>query len=285
MSTESIRIGPCNVIYDGQHLGLTIGGVEVEVTTSTHVTMVDQLGETIVDEFVMGRNITVKVPLAETTIENLVKLMPGATLLTDGARATGTITVSAVPGNLEYIFINGVKFTFTTVVDNPHEVLRTGVMTTAELAQSLLDSINDSIDDRITRASYSLTGSVITITYDRYGVEGNAFTLGAGTAAADIVMSGATLTGGVVANKQRVDVVLNAGYSLLESAKVLILHPTRLPATDRSEDLIVWRANAPGELQFAYKFDTERVFMANFKGFPDPNNGYRLFSVGNINAI
>ncbi len=283
MSTQNIRIGPCEVIFDGQQLGLTIGGVEVEVTTSTHTTMVDQLGETIVDEFVMGRNITIKVPLAETTIENLVKLMPGSVLVTDGVAASGTITVAVNPANNETMIVNGVTYTFKTVAvsETDIELGATASLTALEIATVL----GRSIDPLVSVATYTRVGAVVTVTYDTTGVAGNAFTLDAGTAGADLTLSGATLASGVDATKSRLDVSLNAGFSLLSSAKKLILHPTAKPANDRSEDLIVWKANAPGELQFAYKFDQERVFMANFKGFPDPASSYRLFSIGHEEAV
>ena len=81
---ENIRLGSCRVIYDDRDLGLTIGGVEVTVTTTTHQTKVDQFGETLVEETVTGRNILVKAPLAETTLENMASLMPGAELVVDG---------------------------------------------------------------------------------------------------------------------------------------------------------------------------------------------------------
>jgi hypothetical protein len=83
-STENVKLGVCTILFDDVDLGYTKGGVEVTVATSTHEVKVDQLGETIVNEIVTGRTVLAKVPLAETTLENLVKIMPGATLVTDG---------------------------------------------------------------------------------------------------------------------------------------------------------------------------------------------------------
>lgn len=81
---ENVRIGICSVTFKTVDLGFTQGGVEVEVTTETHKTLVDQHGSTPLAENIMGRSITVRCPFAETTLENLVALMPGATLITDG---------------------------------------------------------------------------------------------------------------------------------------------------------------------------------------------------------
>lgn len=79
--TRNIKLGTCKVMFDGNDLGFTIGGVELTVTTNTHETKVDQFGDTVVNDRIMGRNIMVKVPLAETTLENLVTIMPGAELV------------------------------------------------------------------------------------------------------------------------------------------------------------------------------------------------------------
>lgn len=82
-STENVKLGVCTILFNEVDLGFTKGGVEVEVTTDTHEVTVDQMGETPIDEIITGRKVSVKVPLAETTLENLVAIMPGATLITD----------------------------------------------------------------------------------------------------------------------------------------------------------------------------------------------------------
>jgi len=79
MGTENVKLGVCNVTYGGTDLGLTKGGVEVEVTTDTHKVMVDQYGESEINEQIVKRSIKVTVPMAETTLDNMVLIMPGAT--------------------------------------------------------------------------------------------------------------------------------------------------------------------------------------------------------------
>lgn len=86
--TNNVKLGVCKITFDGVDLGYTKGGVDVSVTTETHKTEVDQFGKSPISEIIMGRSCTVKVPLAETTLENLVKVMPGATLTTDGTDPT-----------------------------------------------------------------------------------------------------------------------------------------------------------------------------------------------------
>lgn len=77
---SNIRMGTCKIIYDGVDLGLTIGGVEVTVETTTKEIKVDQFGDTVASEYIMGRQIMVKVPMAETTVENMNSIMPGSVL-------------------------------------------------------------------------------------------------------------------------------------------------------------------------------------------------------------
>jgi hypothetical protein len=81
--TKNVKLGVCKIFFDTKDLGYTKGGVEVEVTTETKKVEVDQFGKTVINEIIMSRNVTVKVPLAETTLDNLVLIMPGASLVTD----------------------------------------------------------------------------------------------------------------------------------------------------------------------------------------------------------
>lgn len=82
-STNNVKLGVCRIYFNGIDLGYTQGGVDVEVSTDTHKVMVDQFGETEVNEYIMKRTCQVTVPLAETTVDNMVTIMPGATLVTD----------------------------------------------------------------------------------------------------------------------------------------------------------------------------------------------------------
>jgi len=86
--TANVKLGVCKITFGGVDLGYTKGGVEVDVTTDTHEVTVDQFGESVINEYVTKRDIKVKAPLAETTLENLVAIMPGSSLIVDGVDAT-----------------------------------------------------------------------------------------------------------------------------------------------------------------------------------------------------
>lgn len=98
-NTQNVKLGVCRVTFGGTDLGFTKGGVEVSVETQTHEVTVDQMGDTPINEYITSRSCTVTVPLAETTLENLVKVMPGATLVTDTQETTKKyVTVPTATG-------------------------------------------------------------------------------------------------------------------------------------------------------------------------------------------
>lgn len=95
---ENVKLGVCRVLFDGQDMGFTKGGVDVTVSTETHEVQVDQYGQTPINEYVTGRTVTVKVPLAETTLENLTAIMPGATLVTNSTTNAARVDVPTAVG-------------------------------------------------------------------------------------------------------------------------------------------------------------------------------------------
>ena len=85
---KNVKLGPCTATFGSTALGYTKGGVEVDITTTRKNVTLDQFGETEVDEYITGRQVMVRVPLAEHDLENLATVIPNATLITDGTDAT-----------------------------------------------------------------------------------------------------------------------------------------------------------------------------------------------------
>jgi len=275
-STRNVKLGVCRVFFDGNDLGYTKGGVEVEVSTETHRVEVDQFGKTPIDEVIMGREVSAKVPLAETTLDNLVAIMPGATLVeTGGVKATGTIVFADVGDANDTVTVNGKVFTAVASATAPDEFTIGG--TAAATAANLLAKLQASLDIRVVQANYSLATATITATFTQKGTAGNAFTLAkSGT---DITVSGATLASGAAPTARKVDVATGIGVSLLQTAKKLVLHPIASNADDASEDFVIPLANTSGALQFAYKLEDERIYNVTFMGYPDAATG-KLFTFG-----
>jgi hypothetical protein len=163
-----VTLGACRVMYGGVDLGYTMGGVEVEVVTESRNITLDQFGDSTINQSILGRSVRITVPLAETTLDNLVKIMPGATLI------------------------------------------------------------------------------------------------------------GST--------SKRVDVSHSSGLSLMDFAQILKLHPQINADDDLNDDFVVPRAVTPGDIQFAYKSDGERVYSISFMGYASPNSDI-LFYVGDPSAV
>lgn len=274
--TNNVKLGVCRVYFDGVDLGYTQGGVDVTVTTDTRKVLIDQFGKTPVNESIEGRNCTVKCPLAETTLRNLVRIMPGATLVTDGVQASATLTftVNATAG--QTLTINGTVFTYQ--VANPTTLYQVKIGATATASvQAMSDAVNLALTDVLTSAS----SLVLTMRAVDPGTAGNAFTV---ARTAGTTLSSATLLGGVAETRSRVDVVTAVGTSMLSIVKQLRLHPIAKLATDLSEDFIVPRTATAGALQFAFKNDAERVYNVEFMAYADPVTG-KLFSVGDPLAV
>jgi hypothetical protein len=278
-NTDNVKLGVCSITYKGFDLGYTKGGVDVDVTTDTHQTTVDQFGESIVNEWITKRNIKITCPLAETTVDNLVAIMPGSTMVSNGTAATGSITIATNPSNGETIIVNGKTITFKTFAANANEVTLGGsaAATAANLKIALSESIN------YATFSYVAASSVVGIAYNTKSIAGNDFTLATGTAATKVTMSGAKLTGGIDGTLIRVDVTNAVGTNLLATAGVLTLHPIANGAST-AEDLTVPLAATPGAMKFSFKYNDERIFNTEFNGYPDPETKV-LFKLGDLAAV
>lgn len=278
--TKNVRVGVCQVFYDGIDLGYTKGGVEVEVKTESYKAEVDQFGKTPISEILMGRAVTAKVPMAETTLENLVAIMPGASLVVvGGAKATGTVTIATNPTNGQTIVINGVTITFRTaapIASNNEVLIGAAAVNTAANLQAFLQASNNV---KLATAQYSVAAAVVTATFNDFGLAGNAFTLATGTAGAAVTVSGATLASGTEPTSKRVDVTDGVGINLLAIAKELRLHPVDKLPDDKSDDFVIPLAATPGGVQFSYKLDEERIYPVEFTGYPDPTTR-RLYYQG-----
>lgn len=278
-TTKNVKLGVCKVYYGGVDLGLTKGGVEVAVTTETFKVEVDQYGKTPVKEQIMGRQVSAKVPMAETTLQNMADLMPGAALVTNGVKASATLTFGTVTAS-STATIGGQVFTFVTTNPGLHSV-RIGI-NVQETIDNFVSAVNRAGLQRLIGGVVAIqtAPTVVTIRAVDPGVAANAVTI---TAALGITASGATLTGGVAETRARLDVTTGTGADLLDLAQELRLHPVANADTDFSEDFVIHKAATPGALQFAYKLDAERIFNADFAGYPHPDTG-KLFSIGNPNA-
>lgn len=281
--TRNVKLGVCRVTWGGVDLGYTKGGVEVEVASETHKVTVDQFGSSEINEYIMGRSCKVKAPLAETTVENLQRIMPGSTLTVSGTgvKASGHFTFTGQPAAGDSITANGVTFVFVAAATGAANEIVIGADLDATLTE-IETVLSASTDFRVDDAVYAADAATdrIVVTYEIAGIAGNVFTLSAD--GSTISVSGSTLTGGQEA-KRKAAVTNAIGVSLLETARELVLHPIAKADSDKSDDFTVPLANTAGQASFAYKLDEERIFNVEFTGYPDPNTKV-LFIVGDPSA-
>lgn len=283
-STRNVKLGVCNAYYGGKDLGLTQGGVEVSVSTETYRVEVDQHGKTAINDLIQGRTVSVKVPMAESTLRNLVSIMPGATLVTDGAGSKASVTYTAIPEVGDTVVVNGVTFTFaaSTAGDFKNVLLGTDLRSTLANLVAALELIEIRPDLGGVAAKISTTGTTLLLEVRDPTPLGDALTLAvtgtAGTA------SGATFTGGKAETRARVEVTSGAGLDLLSMAQTLRLHPVSRDADDFTDDFILYAAGTGGALQFAYKLDAERIYNVDFAGYPHPEHK-KVFAMGDPTAV
>lgn len=84
----NVKVGICDVFFNGVNLGHTKGGVEVSYEPEYHEVAVDAYGNTPVEKYLIGERLTAVVPLAEYTIANLNKAIPQSTLAGTNSRIT-----------------------------------------------------------------------------------------------------------------------------------------------------------------------------------------------------
>lgn len=265
-TTENVKLGTCSVLFGGVNLGYTKGGVEVAVETATHEVTVDQFGSTPISELITGRTVTATVPLAETTLENLVAIMPGATLTTNGAKASGTITIGTNPTADKTVTVAGTTFTFATSPSIANDVAIG--LDAAGTATNLAAAINAASIGYVATAA----AAVVTVKSKATGSGWNA-TISTSDSTSLTVVS---LTGGADATSANVVVKTGVNTNLLDVAQELILRPLN---TFGEDDFKIYKAACPGALRFSYSVENERVFSAEFKGYS--TSAGALFAVGN----
>ena len=81
----------------------------------------------------------------------------------------------------------------------------------------------------------------------------------------------------------RIDVQTGVGENLITYAKKLILRPKYMGSAT-TEDMVIWKAATPGNMEFAYSLDSERIFNVTFKGYPDSSQNDILFTYGDSAA-
>lgn len=266
-NTKNVKLGVCKVVYDGKDLGYTKGGVEVEVSTDTHKVTVDQFGQSEINEYIEKRSVVAKLPLAETTLENLIKIMPGATLIDNAVKQVTTVTVDTAVSATSYtVTIAGQAFTVVSDAD----------ATQGEIALALVAAINADVSVGFIASTAAIVTDIVASDLVLTAKVSDDALVVAVNANMSVVETTAAATGA-----KRVDVTNGIGSSLLDTAKELSLRP--IGSVNSNDDFTIPLAATAGALSFSYKFDEERIYNVEFMGYPNPVTKL-LFTIGDKTA-
>jgi hypothetical protein len=266
-STNNVKLGVCTIEYGGVDLGYTKGGVEVEVGTETYKVMIDQFGNSPVKEYITARTCVVRAPLAETTLEVLNEIMPGASLVDNATKQVVTVVESSPSASTEYILtVNGTNYSFTP----------DGTPTQAEFADGFAAVINA---DGARAMDGSNVGNDLVLTARTSGLTYSVVEAAASTGTFDSI----TETTAAATGAKRVDVTTNVSADLKAIASTLKLHPIAA-GSDLNEDFIIPLAATGGALQYSYKLDEERIYSVEFNAYPDDSQNGLLFRIGDESA-
>lgn len=80
----------------------------------------------------------------------------------------------------------------------------------------------------------------------------------------------------------RADLGADAGASLRTEAKLLVIHPIKNVATDKSEDITIYRAVSADNIELPYKIDEQKVIEVTMHALVDESygTGRRLGHIG-----
>ena len=93
----AVQIGVCNVTFDGVDLGFTKGFVKLKYSSESVEVTVDQ-EDAPIDELITKQSLEVTVPMAESDLERLETLLPGATYVLDSGGVKKKLTLSGESG-------------------------------------------------------------------------------------------------------------------------------------------------------------------------------------------
>ena len=239
--------------------------MDVSIKTTTKTINVDQHGDSPINEVILGRTLTVKCPFSEADLDTFYALMKpsGATLAGTAAAGSGSIQVKSAPADGDTLKVNGLTITFASpaTADNfaGAVVYIDGTVNTAANMAMVIGAHATDVQATVSNDTVLLEGDNDT-----------ALNVTGTFATADSVVISMNNNGSATPGKRKVTISANAGLSLFKGAQELVLHPTNLPDNDRSEDFTVPLASLPGSLDFAYRFDTQRIYTGTFTGYVDP---------------
>jgi hypothetical protein len=95
-SLDNVKLGVCEIEFNGVHLGHTMGGVTLRIGTLAAEKKVDRYGDQVVGYHDMGTTVEVVLNVAEETIANIESYFPNSTRVGDIVYFGGTVGAALV---------------------------------------------------------------------------------------------------------------------------------------------------------------------------------------------
>jgi hypothetical protein len=284
-TVANIRVEPCNVSFNGSDLGFVDGDIEIASEEQGAEITAHQEGTNVLDIIRTGKNVEVTMTLKESSLAQL------QTLLALGGGATGALAeittvacIADVSGSLNnrFFFIYGasgvgycVWFNVNSAGTDPSIPGFTSVpvaIATSDSANTVADLVAAALDALADFAAPNPAAATITVTNAAAGTR----------TAPDTGNSGFTLT----VTQTGTTALTGWGKSkdftgMLSQAAKLILHPTRLSGTDKTEDINFWKAY-PMLDSITASGENPRTVSVTWKVFPDSSkaDAIRLYAIG-----
>jgi hypothetical protein len=281
---ETIKIGVCDCFWrpratqsnptpDEIYLGLAKGGCELTYTPNWHEIQVDQFGKTATESVLIGEDIKVKVPLAETDLSKLELFAHTSTKIIDGITSGVTqIETATVVGTIGASGAGNATVVVTAFgMPNSPKTLSVAV-SNDDTASLVAGKIRDAcITDSDIAGFFTVSGSTNQIILTCRVASANDPTL-------NISIDNGTCTGLTAANtsedtragvapvtKSKLTFGRKPGFRLEGVAGQIRVHPIAMGSSNE-EDVIIYRAANRAPLQLNYKLDEERIFSTEFQG-------------------
>lgn len=285
---ETIKIGVCDCFWrpfptqsnptpEEIYLGLTKGGVELAYTPSWHEIQVDQFGKTATESVLIGEEIAVKVPLAETDLGKLKLFSHTATEVSSpvtDAPAQTQIETATVVGTIEADGAGNVEVVVTAsgMINSPKTI--EVPVENEDDADTVAGKIRTALsEDEDVLAYFTVSGDDTSVVLTRKVAQSNdetmniSITNGNCSGLTDSPESTDTRLGSVEQTRirQKLTFGRKPGLRLEGVAGQLRVHPIAM-GTSNDEDVIIYRAVNRAPLQLNYKLDEERIFSTEFRG-------------------
>jgi len=248
VNATNINLGACDVTFNGNDLGATKGGVEVEIKTETYEVKVDQLGDAPCKAIITGTTVMVTVPMAESDLVKLAYVMP---------QSTAIPSTAAAPTGLDINNVGGYAVGVTSVLMN-------GGAGVADVGQTFVFAGHTTVYRVLT------TDGTTTMTFCQHAT-------GSGGLVAPVIdteeMTFTAATGGL-------EIRTGVNTDLLAASHALLLHPTGVSGAIVEDDFTAFKACPVPDFKFKYELNGEKIFEVKFQCYPDTSSNNKICCFG-----